>query len=311
MSPESDKIDDLVLVYIRHNMDSNPEIYKKLIENKWIAVHYEGLLISKDRKSTDPDDYEGQGRHVLKRLWGYCESGALVAADFSKYPPAKMLVGRIPSGSKIEPMIFPPSEEGEVNKENYPEGATYRVVKLEDAVIFDYAEHPILRTAQPPGGGVVVRWKKIERHLKVLYKKKLGIPTEIPPTVYDLDFAQLEVLCSEYLRRALAPPRMRVDYFLTPVGRGKKDTDIDGASRNARVLGQASFSSDIKEIEKKIENLRSFAKEYNGSKRLVLVYFGPKECEPPKSQLKEIEYVPIEKVFDKMRETGIVEDMLP
>lgn len=187
-------------------------------------------------------DYEGEARNVMRRLVDYCSTGALVAADYSRYPPPKMLVGKILPNSKIVAKRFKPCE-------NLTEGCVYKIVKLEDVVKFDYAEHRLLEGLQPRRGGVIVRWRKgrIEPYLKTLYKKRLyGDSAGIPPSAYLLTYSQLEVLCSEFLRTDLAPEEVRIDYLLTPVGRTMKGTDIDGARKkkleDVNVLGQVSFS---------------------------------------------------------------------
>lgn len=301
------EIDNLPLVFIRHKMWSSPEVYQELFNNHLIALHYKNI------ESTDPEDYEGEARNVMKRLLKYCETGALVAADYSRYPPRKMLAGKILPNSKITARRFKPCE-------HLPEGCFYKIVKLEDVVEFDYAEHRLLEGLQPRRGGIIVRWSKgrIEPYLKALYKKRLyGDSVKISPSVYLLTDSQLEVLCSEFLRTDLASQKVRIDYLLTPVGRTMKGTDIDGARKekleDVNVLAQVSFSTNREKITEKIEKLRGYAKKCGGSKKLVLVYFGPSEAKLTKIQLKNIEYISIEEVFAKMYESriGIVEDMLP
>jgi len=302
------KLNRLPLIFIRHKMLSSPQIYRYLIENNLIALHY------KDIASTNPEDYE-KGRNEIRRLLKFCKTGALVAADYSKYhdPSPRMLVGKIPPNSRIKHRRFKPCEKT-------PKGCVYKIVKLEDVVELDYAENRLLEGLQPRRGGVLVRWSKgrIEPYLKALYKKSLyGSSIEISPSVYLLTDSQLEVLCSEFLRIESAPKDVKLDYLLSPVGRTMKGTDIAGARKeklgDVNILAQVSFSTDKRVISDKIKLLRNYAKEYKGSKKLVLVYFGPKKVKPPHSRLKDVEYISIEEVFTKMHESGIgiVQDMLP
>lgn len=307
----NEKVDEMPLIFIRHKMDSSPEIYQELLRERLIALHYDNI------PSADPNhpDRDPKHRPVFKRLRNFCRTGALVAADYSKYPPRRMLVGKIKPNSKPTPRTFKPCEP-----EKNPKGCVYKVVKLDGVVEFDYAEHRLLEALQPRGGGVIVRWRmgRIEPYLKALYKKRLyGSAVTVTPSVYRLTDSHLEVLCSEYLRTDLAPPEVRIDYLLTPIGRTMKGTDIYGArkqkGKDVIVLAQVTFSTDKKVISEKAKRLREYAEGYQGSKKLVMVYFGPKAGKPARSQLENIEFISIQEVFDKMSEsgTGIVEDMLP
>jgi hypothetical protein len=83
-------------VFIRHKPRSTPDyILEDLWSKRLIAVHYA------DIRSTKPEDYDKAGKEALKRLWKYCESGAVVGATFISIKPASMLVGEISQGSKV------------------------------------------------------------------------------------------------------------------------------------------------------------------------------------------------------------------
>lgn len=321
------EIEEMPLIFVRHGpMDSTYRVYRELIDNNLIALHYARKLKGEEwaRKRSGrvvvPEHFEKntEAHRVMKRLSAYCEKGAIVAADYSQYSPyipATMLVGIIPPGSKPKTKRIKPCkpDEGEVVRKKYLNGTVYSTVKLKDAIKFDYAEYRILKASQARLRGNVVEWKVggIDRWIKSLYMYKLHLIKKISPDVHLLTADQLEVLCSEYLRSVLAPSDLRIGYFLTPVGRGTKGTDIDGESKNRHILGQVSFSENEDEIMEKIKDLQSYEKEYDGQKELVLVYFGPRK-QKPKNQLGNVRYIPIEKVFKKIRayKRGILESML-
>jgi len=317
MDLEPRVIDDLPLYYNRHKMSASPGIYEDLIGKGQIAVHYElQTKEGKSRESTDPEDWEGTMQNILDRLWKICEKGALMAADYSQYDYSKMIVGVIPPGSEVKNKTYSPSdietwEHINEDKHDREKGLAYKVVDLEDVVEFDYAEYPILLACQARLRGNIINWKagKIEENLKHLYKSKLGIDCEVQRNPYLLTDNQLEVLCSEYLRRN-PKSSVEIDYFLNSVGRQMKEVDIIGGSDKIRSLSQVSFTKSKGKIKEKIKKLRDFAKDYEGDKKIVLNYFGPEEG---KKVLKnsDVKYIPIEKVFEEMKGTEIVEEMLP
>lgn len=93
-----------------------------------------------------------------------------------------------------------------------------------------------------------------------------------------------------------------------PVGRGMKTIDIDGINENARIFAQVSFSDNEKEIEEKIQQLKALG---NLDKKIIYIYFGPKEKEAFAARIADnVRYISLEEVFAKMRDTGIIEDML-
>lgn len=322
------EIEERPLIFVRHgSMDSTHRVYRELIDDNLIALHYVRDLKREERRRKRsgrvvvPEHFKKDtpGRKVMERLTEYCTDGAIVAADYSQYSsviPATMIVGIISPGSKPKTKRIKPCKpsEGEVIKKYYPNGTMYSIVKLKDAVKFDYAEYGILRTSQARKQGNVIRWSVggIDRWIKSIYMYKLHLIKKISPDVHLLTADQLEVLCSEYLRSVLAPSDLRMEYFLTPVGRGTRDTDIDGESKNRHILGQVSFSENEDKIMEKIEDLQSYEEEYDGQKELVLVYFGPKERKP-KNELGNVWYIPIENVFKKIQthKRGILESMLP
>lgn len=306
------QIDKFPLVYVRHKMDSSAELFQKWFDEGLVVLHYEEDLPQGKKLSINPEDYNGPGKKAMKRLWNYCNNGALVVADYSDYGLKGILIGVIHPNSKIEPRKEP--------YEEYIEGvAYYKVVKLDGPVRLDYAD-PRIRplVVLQPRSGTVVRWSvgSIEKYVKYLYKTIIlqgeYSLSEYPPEDYPFTDYQWEVLCSEYLRRGVLND-IRIDYLLTPVGRTMKDIDIDGASRNNHILGQVSLTKNLEEIERKIQTLKSYAEEHTFiGKKIVLVYFGPKQCEGyVKSQHQEVNFVSTKEVLDKLRTTGILEDMLP
>lgn len=295
-------------------MDANAELFQKWVQEGLIVLHYEGDLSKEKKLSTEPNDYNGPGKKVMRRLWEYCESGALVVADYSDYNLKEILLGILPPGSRIEPRKEPFEEyPGE-----YPEGvAYYKVVKLDACVRLQYADQrvrPLL--VLQPRSGTVVRWSigHIERYVKYLYKAMLhGTKSlsDYPPQDYPFTDYQWEVLCSEYLR-TYAAEEIRIHYLLTPVGRTMKDIDIDGANKNTHILCQVSLTKNLEETEKKIQSLTSYSEEHYSTKNFALVYFGPKELEEHiRSKHPRIKFISTDEVLEALKTRGIIEDMLP
>jgi len=306
------QIRSLPLVYIRHIMDANRKLFEKWINEGLAVLHYEGELSEEKKLSTNPEHYSGSGRKVMQRLWNYCRKGAIIVADYDDYGIRKMVLGILPTNSKVEPRVEPYKE--------YEKGvAYYKIVKLTHPIRFSYGD-PRIRPliVLRPRAGTVVRWRigNIERYVKYLYKTMLlGVQSikyhlrEYPFTDY-----QWEVLCSEYLRRGESN-KLRIDYLLTPVGRTMKDIDIEGANRSTRIYAQVSLSENPKEIDRKIQLLRSLSHGYEDSsakKKLVLVYFGPRKCRDyVKSKYKDVYFISTEEVLNKLMNIGIVQDMIP
>jgi len=322
MELEPNVIDDLPLKYNRHKMSASPGIYDDLIENGQIAIHYEKKVKEgRSRESTNPKDWKKPMCDILKRLKKCCEKGALMAADYSQYDYSKMIVGIITSDSEIKNKTYSSSEietweHINEDKHDRKDGLAYKVVALEEVVEFDYAEYPILLACQARLRGNIINWKagEIEENLKYLYKSKLGMDCEVQRNPYLLTDNQLEVLCSEYLRRN-PKSSPEIDYFLNSVGRQMKEVDIIGGSEETRSLSQVSFTDKKKKIKEKIEKLSNFGENYKGPKEVVLNYFGPEEGKDNLEQRflnnNDVKYIPIEKVFEEMKDLEIVEEMLP
>ena len=302
------------VIYIRHSMASTPQVYQKLISEGIVAVHYtdylKGGVNSEDLENhKDPENYEGTARKVLKRLERFCREGVVVFADYSDPPKGLKLkavnIGIIPERECYKPVRYLPGNE------DYPKGFIYKQVKLHNYVTLSHADVIPLLAIQPRGG-TVVRWPSAEKLVKFFYKRKLGLkidPKSISPELL-LPFQQ-EVLCSEYLRTK-APEEIRLKYLLLPVGRGLKAIDIDGANDVNRIFAQVSLSKNENEIKVKVNELRRLAKEYRGPKKLIQVYFGPDEKREFIRQIApEIRFISLEEVFNALRDTGILNDMLP
>ena len=206
------------VIYIRHNLLSSVEAYKCIVLDGIVAVHYtEKLRRNVDREILDnhrnPENFEGSAQGVLKRFNRYCVDGAVVFADYSDpdYTNTPMVnVGIIPEGKGYD-------------VKRYPQGFTYKQIELVNYVTLDYSElAPFL--AIHPRGGTISEFNA-ENAVKFVYRKAMGLPVNF--SVDCLLPAQLEVLCSEFLRTK-ANGEIRINYLLMPVGRGMKTIDIDG-----------------------------------------------------------------------------------
>jgi len=104
------QIDSLPLVYIRHKMDANRELFEKWIDEGLAVLHYEEELSEENKLSTNPEHYSGPGRKAMQRLWNYCRNGAIIVADYDYYGVRKMILGILPPNSKVEPRVEPYKE---------------------------------------------------------------------------------------------------------------------------------------------------------------------------------------------------------
>ncbi len=83
-------------MFIRHNLNQTNEFYEDFWSKGLIAVHFDNI------ESVDPNDYkQSAGRKALKKLWKFCDDGAIVGAE---YPvrAASLLVGLIEPKSRVE-----------------------------------------------------------------------------------------------------------------------------------------------------------------------------------------------------------------
>lgn len=304
-------IEDHHVIYIRHRMDTTPKVYLKLIQDGVVAVHY-GERLKEDVDSANlknhekPENYEGNAGNVLNRFRRHCKNGVIVFADYSDPPDENIQkaanIGIIPEGESYK-------AERYIGHPDYPSGFVYKQVELRNYKTLSYADcAPFL--AIHPRGGTLSQWKA-EKPVKFIYKRELGLP--IDPKSINLEVlfpAQQEVLCSEYLRTK-APDKIKLKHFLLPVGRGMKTVDIDGVNERIHLFAQVSFSQTEEEVKRKTQDLRDLVKGYSGSKELVQVYFGPISVKGLVQCIDQnILFVSLEEVFEVMKDTGILEDML-
>lgn len=299
------------VLYIRHSMDTTAEIYRKLIDEGIVAVHYterlKEVVDSTNLKNhEDPENFEGYARNVLRRLSRHCKNGVIVFADYSD-PPLKSIqktgsIGIIPEGQKYKVKRY-------YGHPNYPNGLIYKQVELCNYTKLSYADYAAF-LAIHPRGGTLSQWKA-EEPVKFTYKRKLDLPIDSRSISLDVLFpAQQEVLCSEYLRTK-APDEIRLKHLLLPVGRGMKTVDIDGVNERIHLFAQVSYSDSKSDIKRKVQDLTGLAKGYGGSKDLVRVYFGPTSIKGLVHSIDpDIQFVPLEEVFEVMKGTGIINDML-
>jgi len=304
-------IEDHHVIYIRHSMDTTTKVYLKLIRDGTVAVHYgerlkEGLDSANLKNHENPENYEGNARNVLNRLRRHCKNGVVVFADYSD-PPDETIqkaanIGIIPEGESYKAKRY-------LGHPDHPGGFVYKQVELRNYKTLSYADYaPFL--AIHPRGGTLSQWKA-EKPVKFIYKRELGL--SIDPKSINLEVlfpAQQEVLCSEYLRTK-APDKIKLKHLVLPVGRGMKTVDIDGVNERIHLFAQVSFSQTEEVVKRKTQYLRNLPKGYSGSKELVQVYFGPISVKRLIQYIdQDIHFVPLEEVFEVMKDTGILEDML-
>ncbi len=247
-------------VFIRHNCSSTPKILRQLWEERLIALHYD------DSESTKPEDYYPAGKNALSRLWQYCDTGALVGADYRRFTGDAMLIGRISEGSKVTAREFsdPDAEKSFI----------YKVVKLQDAVEARYGDYPLLVGVQPRQA-TITGWPAAGRVLEAAISRKslLREPNSLHPS-------QLEVLCYEWLRSARL-----IERLLLPIGRGLVDIDILGINgRGKRIIGQVTHSANTAELEEKERRLLQHARPQD-----EVYFFFPKHASlKPNPRVKQV-----------------------
>lgn len=249
-------------VFIRHNLSSTDDILKDLWSKHLIAVHYADIW------STKPEDYDKAGKDALRRLWKYCETGAVVGATFSKIKPDRMIVGEIKKGSRVEPTKY----------DNF----VYKTVQLENAREISLRDYPLLSAIQPRQA-TITGWPSATKYLEAILSN-----SKLPRKVDSLAPGQLEIICYEYLRM-----RGILDALVLPIGRALRSIDIYGINqKNENIIAQVTQSRNRLEIEAKMNTLRTYQ-----SYDTKLIFFGPEVC---RVSDQIVEYIAVEEIFDKV-----------
>ena len=258
-------------IYIRHNF-SPDEILEDLWQRCLIAVRYD------DISSTNPEDYTKKaGKDALRRLHRYRKQGVMVGAVFRSIRPSKMLIGEIKPGTPIK-------------IESYSGLYHHKTLQLINTRVVSYLDYPVLAAIRPRQS-TVTGWPSARRWLAHILGHE-----HLKPSVQSLAPSQLEVLCQEYLRL-----RGNLTALLLPIGGSLVDVDIVGVNKNgAQVVAQVTQSRNCKEVAEKLESLQAWTTPYRN-------FFGPKSC---LRQNTGVEYLAIEDVFAKMRNTHLLEQML-
>jgi hypothetical protein len=247
--------------FIRHVFDKSS--LKTLWDEQLIAVRFS------DCSSTLPENYSGEGKNALNRLWKYCKEGALIGATYRNLYPTKMVLGEILKGSEIQPKKI----NGYINK----------TIQLQNTKVIDLFEYPLLLAIQPRHK-TTTDWPSAKTFLNALYYGE-----KLPRDVSSLDPSQLEVLCYEYLRI-----QNHLNFLLLPIGRTIHDIDIYGENKNReRVFAQVTQSKNKEVIFKKIETLKLF-----NTNSTRLFFFGPEVFNTTDGV---ISYQSIEEVFSFMQ----------
>lgn len=224
-------------VFIRHNCSSTPHVLRQLWERRLIALHYD------DDFSTDPADYFPAGRKALKRLWGYCNDGAIVGADYRRLDGSRMLVGFLEQGTQVFSEEFHDPSSGE--------SFIYKVAALSNAVEVPYADYPLLVGVQPRQA-TLTGWPSAKDALLAAVEGR-----SLPRKANSLHPSQLEVLCYEWLRST-----GQLERLVLPIGRGLMDIDIFGIDKNGkRVICQVTYSKHSADLSDKQSRLLRHARD--------------------------------------------------
>lgn len=256
-------------VFIRHNCSSTPHVLRQLWERRLIALHYG------DDFSTNPADYYPAGRKALERLWGYCNEGAIVGADYRRLDGSKMLVGFLEQGTQIFSEEFHDSRSGE--------SFIYKVAALSNTVEVPYADYPLLVGIQPRQA-TLTGWPSAKGALLAAVEGR-----SLPRKANSLHPSQLEVLCYEWLRSS-----GQLERLVLPIGRGLMDIDIFGIGRDGkRVIGQVTHSKNAADLSDKQSRLLGHARDTDS-----VYFFLPEDA--PLVAGDGVELVTFRKVLDDL-----------
>lgn len=279
-----------LVVFIRHKLSSGSNIIDEFWENGIVGIHYGDLC------SFNADDYEELSVNTRKALKSNFklmeeiqEKGALVAADY-RNPVNKdekknraMLVGVIEKGTKKEPKWFTDTDTGK----KY----CYKILKMKNPKEIYYEDHPILLSCKPLRA-TMCKWHLMKDKLPAIYENK-----PLSDKVTSLTYAELEVICYEYLRYDV------LECLLLPIGRTLNDVDIVGLDKKGeKILAQVTFTK-TKNNENKARQLSNARK----SKNTQLYYFGfENQRSLVKKVDKEIKFISLEDVFSTVKTLGNV-----
>ena len=257
-------------MFIRHNIDSTPAVLTQLVDESLIALHYG------NSSSTHPDDYNRQGKKAIGKLWKFCESGAIVGADFREIKHNSIVVGVITPGSRVFARCFvDPKTKREF---------TYKVVQLHNAREVSFLNYPLLAAIQPRQTAIT-HWPKAQKCLEAITNGSL-----LPPCVESLDPSQLEVLCHEFMRG-----KGLLSALLLPIGRSMVDIDIVGIDESdERVFAQVTHSANQRVVQDKMKRLKEYA-----APTVKLILFGPT---PARVTDSTVEFISIQDVFTSIWE---------
>jgi len=255
-------------VFIRHNLDPSSGILKDLWSRRLIAIHYDNI------PSIKPDEYQQmEGRAALKRLLGYCKSGAVVGATYRSIRPDKIIIGEIAEDSKVEILNY---------TNNSGKSEHLKVVQLINAQEISFLDYPLLAAIQPIQK-TLTGWPSAEKYLLAILRGQ-----SIDWGVGSLAPSQLEVICYEFLRG-----NSILKMLLLPIGRSLPDIDIYGLDEEGnKILAQVTYSRSISEIERKLAQLKEYQRN-----DVRLIFFGRERF---KREDALIQYISVEQVFDHL-----------
>lgn len=276
--------------FIRHTtLSVSSGTLRKLFNSNRIAIHYpwdKHGNSKEDSRSTKPDDYVGGAKRAVKAFAALAASGGFVCAYFRDLD--EVLIGKVMPRTKIRLVSAawdPPQKDGRGRSRP----AILKTLRLTGAKQVSKQDIRFLFPFQPRQG-TVMRWPAVgDRIARVLEKRRIVRDWKT------LEPEQLEVMCAEFMRLKLASslglPRLR--HLLMPVGRTRRDIDIDGiAERGEALLSQVTGLS-LGNAENKLSALRAYVKSKRTSKMYLVLF-----CDCPEVVMQDrILCVPISKVF--------------
>lgn len=284
--------ESLPTVFARHKLGNGVQ---QLWDSKQIAINWG------DTPSANPDDYTGRGSTEIGTLNEVASEGAIVGAAYRSVHKNEMLVGVVPSESKINILFI--HEDDIVRSESvdpggsveYPEElpedcTVHKSVQMRDSVTVTRQEQPLLFDdgVRPPFWSIC-EWDGVEDQLRAIVRG------ELPPyKVGSLTTDQLEIVCEEYLRI------VDDSYHRTSaIGGTTSDVDIIGASGDDLVWAQVTQGATEK-VQRKIEKLGDYTDE-----EARVIMFAPASSRPATMD-ENITFIAVEGVFEtvNLNKTG-------
>jgi hypothetical protein len=275
--------------FVRHTdkLGIDEESFDKLLKKKLIFIHFpfkNSTNEEEDCISLNPDDYMNKtAKRAIGCLKKLAEDGGYVCAEYRTLKGA--IVGKVEPGTSIE-----------LNKEGRWRSQPNRIAVLKTLSLTKIKEIEPGKYSKfsfgRPIHGTICQWRNVKERIECLVDDK---PLE--PILKNLSPAQLEVLCSEYLRSGKHGNLPQIGSFLLPVGRTLKDIDIAGITETGEIVYSQVTYKNIDQSKEKLDKLKKY--QSNDSH---LIFF----CDVTEPQQDGcVSVYPIDMVFEEYCKTPL------